>query len=76
MEYKETNKMDNETRIQVEKEIDEGINNLSSESSARSVTEWLMSDIVGFLNKDYKQEVKSAEDLAVGYVLGYLAISS
>jgi hypothetical protein len=64
--------MDKEIREQIEKEIDKGIKNLSKESSARSVTEWVLSDIVGYLNKDFRSEIKSAEELAVGYVLGYL----
>jgi hypothetical protein len=70
---KQVNKMDNETRGFIEKELDKIINSLSREDSTKDIVEWIMSDLVDSLLADYGQEIKSSEDLAVGYVLGYLA---
>jgi hypothetical protein len=64
--------MDNETREEIVQTLDENIKSMSLEISVNSIVNWIMSDIVGLL-KDYKNEVKSAEDLAVGYLLGYLS---
>ncbi len=64
--------MDNATRGQIENSIDEGIRKLSLKSSAQSIVNWVMTDIADFI-KDATHETSSAEDLAVGYVLGYLS---
>jgi len=65
--------MEIETREKIEKALDEIINNLSLDSSAVSISNWVMKDVVGFLDKDFRSEIKSAEDSSVGYVLGYMS---
>jgi hypothetical protein len=65
--------MDNETRGLIEKELDQIIGRLNSEDSTKNIVEWIMNDLMDEFSADYGQEIKSSEDLAIGYILGYLA---
>lgn len=65
--------MDDETRLAIEERIDELLHSLSREDSVKNIVDWIMDNLVGVSEKTFRQEIKSAENIAVGYVAGYLA---
>jgi hypothetical protein len=62
--------MDDETREVLQKGVDDIIDGLDEGNDIKSITQWAMIELVGNIEKDYNQEIKAAENLAIGYLVG------
>lgn len=68
--------MDNETRGIIVKMLDDAVNNLSKKDNSIAITSWFNDEILvedialDWVSKDTKE---TTSDLAVGYIIGYLA---